>query len=39
VPELQRLQALEADNARHKRLVAEQALANQLLTDLLGKRS
>jgi putative transposase len=39
VSELQRLKALEAENARLKRLVAEQALDNQLLQELLGKRS
>ena len=39
VSELQRLKALEAENARLKRLVAEQALDNQMLKDLLGKRS
>lgn len=39
VPELQRLKALEAENARLKRLVAEQALDNQMLKELLGKRS
>ena len=39
VPELQRLKALEAENARLKRLVADQALDNQMLKDLLGKRS
>ena len=38
VPELQRLKALEAENARLKRLVAEQALDNQMLKELLGKR-
>ncbi len=35
--ELQRLKALEAENARLKRLVAEQALDNQLLKELLAK--
>lgn len=35
--ELQRLKALEAENARLKRLVAEQALDNQMLKDLLAK--
>lgn len=39
VPELQRLKALEAENARLKRLVADQALDNQMLKELLGKRS
>ena len=32
-----RLKALEAENARLKRLVAEQALDNQMLKELLGK--
>jgi putative transposase len=35
--ELQRLKTLEAENARLKRLVAEQALDNQMLKELLGK--
>ncbi len=35
--ELQRLKALEAENARLKRLVAEQALDNQMLKELLAK--
>jgi putative transposase len=35
--ELQRLKVLEAENARLKRLVAEQALDNQMLKDLLAK--
>ncbi len=39
VPELQRLKALEAENARLKLLVAEQALDKQMLKELLGKRS
>ncbi len=39
VTELQRLKALEAENARLKRLVADQALDNQMLKELLGKRS
>ncbi len=39
VSELQRLKALEAENARLKRLVADQALDNQMLKELLGKRS
>ncbi len=39
VPELQRLKALEAENARLKRLVADQALDNQMLKEVLGKRS
>jgi len=33
--ELKRLKALEAENARLKRLVAEQALDNQALKELL----
>ena len=37
--ELRRLKALEAENARLKRLVAEQALDNQMLKELLGKDS
>lgn len=37
--EVQRLKALEAENARLKRLVAEQALDNQMLKDLLAKNS
>ena len=37
--ELRRLKALEAENARLKRLVANQALDNQMLKDLLGKDS
>jgi putative transposase len=39
VSELQRLKALEAENARLKRLVADQALDNQMLKELLGQRS
>jgi len=39
VPERQRLKALEAENARRKRLVADHALENQMLKDLLGTRS
>ncbi len=35
--EVQRLKALEAENARLKRLVAEQALDNQMLKELLQK--
>lgn len=35
--ELQRLKALEAENARLKRLVAEQALDNQMLKEVLAK--
>ena len=37
VSELRRLKALEEENARLKRLVAEQALDNQILKELLGK--
>jgi hypothetical protein len=36
---LQRLKALEAENARLKRLVADQALDNQLRKDRLGNRA
>jgi putative transposase len=39
VREAQRLKALEDENARLKRLVAEQALDNQMLRDLLRKNS
>ncbi len=35
--DLQRLKALEEENARLKRLVAEQALDNQALKELLRK--
>jgi putative transposase len=35
--ELRRLKALEAENARLKRLVAEQALDNQMLKEVLAK--
>jgi putative transposase len=35
--ELRRLKALEAENARLKRLVAEQALDNQMLKEVLSK--
>ena len=37
--EVARLKALEDENARLKRLVAEQALDNQILKDLLRKNS
>jgi putative transposase len=37
--EAKRLKALEDENARLKRLVAEQALDNQMLRDLLRKNS
>lgn len=36
--ELKRLKALEAENARLKKLVADQALDNQMLKELLGKK-
>ena len=39
VREAQRLKALEDENARLKRLVAEQALDNQMLKDLLRNNS
>lgn len=39
VAEAKRLKALEDENGRLKRLVAEQALDNQKLRDLLGKNS
>lgn len=39
VSELRRLKALEDENARLKRLVAEQALDNQILKELLGKNA
>lgn len=37
--ELRRLKSLEEENARLKRLVAQQALDNQILKELLGKNS
>ncbi|OLC70177.1 MAG: transposase [Gemmatimonadetes bacterium 13_1_40CM_4_69_8] len=37
--ELQRVRALEEENKRLKRVVADQALNLQLLQDKLGKRS
>jgi putative transposase len=37
VGEAKRLRALEEENARLKRLVADQALDNQMLRELLGK--
>jgi putative transposase len=37
VNELRRLKALEDENARLKRLVAQQALDNLMLKELLGK--
>ena len=36
--ELRRLKQLEAENARLKKLVADQALDNQMLKELLGKK-
>lgn len=39
VAEAKRLKTLEDENARLKRLVAEQALDNQMLRDLLRKNS
>ena len=39
VGEATRLKALEDENGRLKRLVAEQALDNQMLRDLLRKNS
>jgi putative transposase len=39
VGEARRLKALEDENARLKRLVAEQALDNQMLRDLLRQYS
>lgn len=38
ISELKRLKALEAENAQLKRLVADQALDNQMLKELLGKK-
>jgi putative transposase len=38
VPQLRRLKQLEAENARLKRLVAEQMLANEALKEVLEKR-
>jgi putative transposase len=38
VPEFQRLKLLESENAKLKRLVAEQALAIQGLQELLTKK-
>jgi putative transposase len=37
VSEARRLKSLEDENARLKRLVADQALDNQMLKDLLRK--
>jgi putative transposase len=36
--QLQRLRELEAENARLKKIVAQQALDNDALKDLLGKK-
>lgn len=36
--ELRRLKQLEAENVRLKKLVADQALDNQMLKELLGKK-
>ena len=38
VSELRRLKQLEAENVQLKKLVAEQALDNQMLKELLGKK-
>jgi putative transposase len=38
VPQLRRLKHLEAENARLKRLVAEQMLAHEALKEVLEKR-
>lgn len=38
VSELRRLKQLEAENAQLKKLVADQALDNQMLKELLGKK-
>ena len=38
VSQLRRLKQLEAENSRLKRLVADQALANEALKESLGKR-
>jgi putative transposase len=37
VGQLQRLKELERENARLKKIVAQQALDNDVLKDLLGK--
>lgn len=39
LPEARRLKQLEAENTRLKRIVADQALNLQVLTDLLGNES
>jgi putative transposase len=38
VPDAKRLKTLEAENSRLKRMVADQALDNQMLKELLGKK-
>ena len=38
VPEVQRIKQLEVENRRLKQLAGDQALANQLLKEELGKR-
>ncbi len=38
VPEARRLKQMEQENARLKRLVADQALANEALKEALAKR-
>ena len=38
VSQLRKLNQLETENGRLKRLVAEQALANEVLKEALGKR-
>ena len=38
VPDAKRLRALEEENSRLKRMVADQALDNVMLKELLGKK-
>jgi putative transposase len=38
VPDAKRLKQLELENGRLKRMVADQALDNQMLKELLGKK-
>ena len=38
VAELRRLRELEAENAKHKRIVADQALDISALKDLVGRK-
>jgi putative transposase len=38
VPDAKRLKALEEENGRLKRVVADQALTIQVLKDVLGKQ-